>query len=69
MNMNASSLFAGVILGALGTGYFVYGKKQGRYLAMASGAALCIVPYFIGNLLALLACCGVLLVLPFVIKG
>lgn len=60
------ALFWGMIFGAVGTGYFIYGKKQGEMWALGAGVALCLFPYFIDNLwLTLLVGAG-LMALPFV---
>jgi len=41
---DAMTLVVIVLAGALGTGYFVYGKKDARAPFMFAGAALCIYP-------------------------
>ena len=40
-----SSLLIGLIAGAVGTGYFVYGKRQSKRVPMIAGALLCIYLY------------------------
>ena len=55
-----------VILSSFGMGYFIYGKKQQRFLTMLAGAALCGVPYFIANVYVLAVVGGLLLAVPFV---
>jgi hypothetical protein len=66
--LNATSLFIGVITGAIGTGYFIYGKKQGKYVAMVSGITLCVAPYFFDGVWMLTLFCAALLALPFIFK-
>jgi hypothetical protein len=62
-----NSLLAGVIAGAIGMGYFIYGKRQTKIVPMVAGALLCIYPYFIDSLLWL-SLIGLLLVAaPFLI--
>jgi hypothetical protein len=61
------SLFIGVIAGAVGTGYFIYGKKQSKPVPMVAGALLCIYPYFSDSLAWLCVVGALLLVAPFVI--
>lgn len=48
--METASLLSGVLLGSLGIGYFIYGKRQGRLLALCCGLLLCGMPYFIDSL-------------------
>ncbi|MCF7817019.1 MAG: hypothetical protein K9M54_03990 [Kiritimatiellales bacterium] len=60
--MDSSTILIGVLLGAIGCGYIVYGRKQLHSMALVSGILLCIFPYFVANIwLALLI--GVLLML------
>ena len=44
-------LISGLVLGAIGMGLFMYGKKQTDFRCIATGIALCVVPYFIGSVL------------------
>lgn len=62
----STALLVGVVAGAFGTGYFVYGKKQDRLIPMLAGAALCVYPYFINNLWVALGVGAALLALPFI---
>jgi hypothetical protein len=63
--MNA--LFVGLIAGAFGMAYFVYGKRQTKLVPMLSGIALCIYPYFFDSVLWLCVVGGLLLAAPFVV--
>jgi hypothetical protein len=65
--MDSTSLFLGVILGSIGTGYFVYGKKQRKGSAMISGALLCGLPWFISNNLLLVAAGILVAAVPFIV--
>jgi hypothetical protein len=47
--MDGSTLLWGLLFGSIGLGYFVYGKKQGRFAALLSGAGLMVFPYFVSN--------------------
>lgn len=38
-----------MILGCIGGGYFLYGKKETNASAMMCGLLLCLMPYFISN--------------------
>ena len=56
---SASFLFASLIWGSVGTGYFIYGKKQQSLPAMAGGILMVIVSYFVASALAMsLLCVG-----------
>jgi hypothetical protein len=66
--MNTSSLMWGVIFGAIGLGFFVYGKKQKVIIPFLSGLGLMLLPYFILNTVALVFAGIILVALPFVIK-
>ena len=65
--MDATTLFLGVMLGSLGMGYVVYGRKQKRGIALLSGLVLCGLPYFISNIYLLLPASIAAAALPFVL--
>ena len=65
--MSVEGLLAGMIAGVFGVAYFVYGKKQTKFVPMLSGVMLCIYPYFFESLLWLSIVGVVLLAAPFVI--
>jgi hypothetical protein len=60
-----NGLIVGVIAGAFGVGYFIYGKKQTKVSAMLAGVGLCVYPYFTDDLLLLILIGGILLAVPF----
>ena len=47
---SASTLFVGVLSGAVGLSYFIYGKKQERIAFLAAGVGLCVYPYLVSGL-------------------
>jgi hypothetical protein len=47
--LNANTLFASLIWGSIGFGYFVYGKKQGAMIPLIGGIAMMAVSYTIAN--------------------
>ena len=51
-----------------GVAYFVYGKKQTKFVPMLSGVLLCIYPYFLESVLWLSIVGIALLAAPFVIR-
>jgi len=66
---NTSFLFAALIWGSIGVGYFIYGKKQQSIGAMAGGIVMIAVSYFISSALVMsLACLGIVAVVYFLSK-
>ena len=66
---STSALVWGMVFGAIGTGYFVYGKKQSRVASLLSGIALIAVPYLIADSILLVAAGVLLMALPFFWKA
>ena len=62
-----NSLLIGMIAGAFGVGYFMYGKKQQKFAPMLAGVLLCVYPYFTDNLFWLLSIGAALLAAPFLV--
>ena len=62
--MTTALLVWGMLFGAIGLGYFVYGKKQGALVPLFCGLALMIFPYFISDVYLLVIISGVIAVLP-----
>ena len=62
--MNSWSILLSVLLGAIGLGYIVYGRKQMRAMALISGILLCVFPYFFTNIWLMLLIAAVVMVLP-----
>ncbi len=48
---SASYLFASLIWGSLGLGYFIYGKKQGSWPPMVGGVVMMGASYFVASAL------------------
>ena len=46
-------LMWGMLFGSIGTGYFIYGKKQRAVVPLCVGVVLCVFPYFIANVYVL----------------
>jgi hypothetical protein len=65
--MSATSLMIGVFTGAIGVGYFMYGKRQAKFVPLIAGMMLCVYPYFVDGVLGLLVIGAVLMAAPFVI--
>jgi hypothetical protein len=48
---NASFLFASLLWGSVGFGYFIYGKKQGSWIPMTGGIIMIAASYVAGTAL------------------
>lgn len=48
---NTNFLFASLIWGSVGLGYFIYGKKQGSWEPMIGGVLMMAASYFVGSAL------------------
>ncbi len=58
---DASFLFASLIWGSVGFGFFIYGKKQPSWVAMTAGALMMVCSYLVSSaLLMSLACAGII---------
>ena len=62
-----NGLVVGVIAGAFGMAYFVYGKRQRKPIPLVCGVLLCVYPYFTENPYALLGIGAALLAAPFLV--
>lgn len=63
--MDSASILWGVLFGAIGLGYFIYGKKQQAPVPLACGVALMAYPYFVSNTVALVVIGAVLAAIPY----
>lgn len=65
---STSMLIWSMLFGAVGLGFFVYGKKQKAVVPLFTGIALMIFPYFISDVLILVIAGAVLVALPYFIR-
>ena len=63
--VNPWTLFIGLLAGALGMAYLIYGKRQAKFSAIIAGLVLCIYPYFVDSLLWLCVIGAALAIAPF----
>ena len=61
-------LLWGMLFGAIGFGYVLYGKNQKAVVSLITGIALCVVPYFIANVYALVMVGVILMAIPFIVR-
>ena len=65
--MSATSLVIGIFTGAIGVGYFIYGKRQAKFAPLLAGMMLCVYPYFVDSVLWLLVIGAALMAAPFLV--
>ncbi len=65
--MTMNGLLIGIFTGAIGMGYFIYGKRQAKFVPLIAGMLLCIYPYFVDSVLWLCVVGVLLMAAPFVI--
>ncbi len=63
-----SLLIWGVLFGAVGLGFFTYGRKQRAPVPFVCGVALFIMPYLISNVYLLAAAGVVFVLLPYFVR-
>jgi hypothetical protein len=47
--LSTAALIIGILTGALGAGYIVYGRRQAKYAPFLSGLGLCAYSYFVNG--------------------
>ncbi|MEZ5987644.1 MAG: amino acid transport protein [Planctomycetota bacterium] len=47
--MDDTQLILAMVFGAIGLGYFTYGKRQKAAVPLIAGIGLCVFPFFITN--------------------
>jgi hypothetical protein len=62
--MDTATIVWGMIFGAVGTGYFIYGRKQQALLPLFCGIGLMVFPYFVTGTLWMLLVGGALMAAP-----
>ncbi len=66
--MNEATLWWGMLFGAIGLGYFIYGKRQAAALPLVCGIGLMVFPYFVSNSWLLFAIGAALMAVPVFIR-
>ena len=61
-------LIYGILFGAIGVGYIVYGRKQRNGVTLLCGVALCAFPYFLDSDYLIVGIGVVLMAVPFVAR-
>jgi hypothetical protein len=65
--MNPTSLMISIFTGAIGMGYFIYGKRQAKFVPLIAGMMLCVYPYFVDGVVWLVVVGLALMAAPFLI--
>jgi hypothetical protein len=63
--MSSSTLLWGLVFSSIGFGFFLYGRKQRAVVPLLCGIALMVYPYFIPNVIALVAIGIGLMAIPY----
>ncbi|GMR06993.1 MAG: hypothetical protein BMS9Abin25_1641 [Gammaproteobacteria bacterium] len=63
-----SLLIWGMLFGAVGLGFFTYGRRQKAVVPLVAGIALFLFPYFISNVYVLVIAGIVLVMLPYFVR-
>ncbi len=67
--MDSSALLMwGMLFGAIGFGFILYGRKQKAVVPLITGVVLCVFPYFIANVYMLVLVGLVLVVIPYFLR-
>lgn len=61
-------LIWGMVFGAIGLGFFIYGKKQKKIVPFVTGLALFVFPYYISDITMLLIVGAILVLLPYFVR-
>ena len=61
------NLYFGIVAGAFGVAYLVYGRRQKKLVPVVAGVLLCVYPYFVESWLWLGVVGALLVAAPFVI--
>ncbi len=67
-DLSGAWLVWGFLFGAIGLSYFIYGKKQQAMLPMLCGFSLMIYPYFVSNVMVLIAIGVTLMGIPYFMR-
>ena len=61
-------LLWGLLFGSIGFGFIIYGKKKKAVVPLITGIVLCVIPYFIANVYALVVVGVVFMAIPFFVR-
>lgn len=64
----AATLLWGMLFGSIGTGYFIYGKKQKKFIPMVCGMGLIGYTFVVANPMEIVGIGALLMAIPIFIK-
>ena len=65
---SSAQIMWGMLFGAIGLGFFIYGQRQRAIIPFVVGVALFVFPYFISNVYLLVFVGVVLVAIPYFIR-
>ncbi|MGE5169989.1 MAG: hypothetical protein ACM3JC_06405 [Rudaea sp.] len=65
--MTPANLLIGILTGAVGVAYFIYGKRQAKFAPLIAGMLLCVYPYFVSGVVWLVVIGLALVAAPFML--
>ncbi len=65
----SAHLFWGMFFGAIGLGYFIYGRKQKKIVPLLTGLALFVFPYLVSDVYLLVVAGVILVATPYFIRA
>jgi hypothetical protein len=65
---STATLIWGMLFGAVGAGYFIYGKRQAMIVPLVCGIALAVYPWFVSGTLWTIIVGVVLMAIPYFIR-
>jgi len=69
LDIELPTVLWGLLYGSIGFGYFLYGKKQKKPVALITGLALMGFPYLVSDVFALVGIGALIMAVPFVWRG
>jgi len=66
--LNEASILWGVVFGAIGLGFFMYGKKESALVPLLCGLGLMAFPYFVSDTILTVVIGVILMVIPYFIR-
>jgi hypothetical protein len=66
--MDTATILWSLLFGAIGMGYFIYGKRQAQVVIRYTGLALMLFPYVVSDTVVMVIIGVLLLILPRFIK-